>query len=82
MASIRPQARQRALKTNWWVALMFSCCRITGPAAHAKTEIEFLRETWIYAFAGLRLGSSPAVRPNHGARDTQVTFKVGPSAPI
>ncbi len=25
MASIRLRARQRALKTNWWVALMFSC---------------------------------------------------------
>jgi hypothetical protein len=25
------------LKTNWWVALMFSGCRITGPDRVAKT---------------------------------------------
>ena len=25
MASIRLRARQRALKTNWWVALVYSC---------------------------------------------------------
>jgi hypothetical protein len=37
MASIRLRARQRALKTKWWVALVFSIGRITGAGRAAKT---------------------------------------------
>jgi hypothetical protein len=49
MASIRHRARQRALKTNWWVALVFSlACRITGPAPAAKTRFEYLIESESY----------------------------------
>ena len=43
MASIRLRARQRALKTNRWVALMFFViCRITGPERAAKAGMKYV----------------------------------------